>query len=172
MRNPDNRPLDDLVFDCCRELFTAYALDVRPLGRHDFPPMDSLALCGVMGFGGKQMRGGLVLVTTREPLELTNPSGSTSQRDWVCELANQLMGRVKNRLLLLGVEILLATPASLSGENLCPTPGRLRAPQVFAAGSGFVCIWIDCELANGFELPTMPPRDIDPPVAEGEALLF
>jgi hypothetical protein len=172
MRNPDNGPLDDLVFDCCQELFAAYAVNVHPRTRHDFPTMDSLALCGVMGFGGKRMRGALVLATTREPLELTNPGGASSQRDWVCELANQLMGRVKNRLLLLGVEILLATPAGLSGDNLCPTPGRLRAPQVFAAASGFICVWIDCELADGFELPTTPLRDVEVPVAEGEGLIF
>ena len=117
------------------------------------------------------MRGALVLATTKGPLELTNP-GITSQRDWICELTNQLMGRVKNRLLRLGVEVHLATPAGLSGDNLCPTPNSLRAPQVFAAAEGFVCVWIDCEYAEGFELPTAIPQDADPPVPEGESVLF
>jgi hypothetical protein len=172
MRNPDNRPIDDLVFDCSCELFAAYELDVHPRTRADFPAPEELALCGVMGFGGKEMRGALVLATTREPLEQTNPDGITSQRDWVCELANQLMGRVKNRLLPLGVEIHLATPAGLTGDNLCPIPGKLRAPQVFAAGNGFVCVWIDCELAEGFELPESPTGTHEEAVAEGETLLF
>ena len=170
MRNPNNRPIDDLVFDCCQELFSAYALDVQPRSRDDFPNADALAVCGVMGFGGKQIRGALVMAATREPLERTNPGGLTSQRDWVCELANQLMGRIKNRLLALGVEILLATPAGLSGDNL--SPGKLRAPQVFAAGTGFVCVWIDCETTDGFELPTSPPPAAEVAVAEGETLLF
>jgi hypothetical protein len=170
MKNPDNRPIDDLVFDCCRELFAAYQLDVSPRDRSAFPPTEALAVCGVMGFGGKSMRGALVLATTREPLEQTNPNGS--QRDWVCELANQLMGRVKNRLVALGVEIHLATPAGLSGENLSPAPGKLRAPQVFAAASGFVCVWIDCEFLDGFELPTTPLPEAEPAIAEGEALVF
>jgi hypothetical protein len=170
MRNPNNRPLDDLVYDCCQALFSAYALDVHPRSRDDFPNPDALAVCGVMGFGGKQMRGALVMAATLEPLETTNPGGLTSQRDWVCELANQLMGRIKNRLLALDVEILLATPAGLSGDNL--SPGKLRAPQVFAAGSGFVCVWIDCEMADGFELPTSPPLAVEAALAEGETLLF
>jgi hypothetical protein len=170
MRNPDNRPIDDLVFDCCQELFSAYALAVEPRGREEFPSASALAVCGVMGFGGKQIRGALVMAATREPLEKTNPSGVTSQRDWVCELANQLMGRVKNRLLSLDIEILLATPAGLSGDNL--SPGKVRAPQVFAANGGFVCVWLDCEMAPGFELPSNPPRAVEPPVREGETLLF
>src|SRR4030095_1236237 len=107
MRNQNNKSIDDLVYNCSCELFAAYQLHVEPRPLADFPPPEELALCGVMGFGGKQMRGALVLATTREPLERTNPGGLTSQRDWICELANQLMGRVKNRLLAVGVEILL-----------------------------------------------------------------
>ena len=172
MRNPDNRPIDDLVFDCCRDLFSAYKLDVHARDRSDFPATEELAVCGVMGFGGKLMRGALVLAATREPLERTNPEGFGSQRDWVCELANQLMGRVKNRLLALGVEILLATPAGLSGENLSPAPGKLRSPQVFAAANGFVVVWIDCEFAEGFELHMTPSANFEAAIPEGESVLF
>lgn len=172
MRNPDNRPIDDLVFDCCRELFSAYQLDVHPRDRSDFPATGELAVCGVMGFGGKLMRGALVLAATREPLERTNPEGFGSQRDWVCELSNQLMGRVKNQLLGLGVEILLATPAGLTGENLSPAPGKLRAPQVFAAANGFVVVWIDCEYTEGFELHLTPSANFEAAIPEGESILF
>jgi hypothetical protein len=101
-----------------------------------------------------------------------NPEGFGSPRDWVCELANQLMGRVKNRLLGLGVEILLATPAGLTGENLSPAPGKLRAPQVFAAADGFVVVWIDCECAEGFELHTTPSSNFEVAIPEGESVLF
>ena len=171
MRNPDNRPIDDLVFDCCRDLFSGYQLDVDPRDRGDFPATEELAVCGVMGFGGKLMRGALVLAATSEPLERTNPDGG-SQRDWICELANQLMGRVKNQLLSLGVEILLATPAGLSGDNLSPGARKLRAPQVFAAGNGFVVVWIDCEYADGFELQLTPSAGFEAALPEGESILF
>jgi hypothetical protein len=172
MRNPDNSPLDDLVFDCASQLFEAYELAAQPRERDAFPTTERLAFCAVMGFGGKQMRGALVLSSTREPLERTNPGGLDSQRDWICELSNQLMGRVKNRLLPLGVEVHLATPAGLSGDNLCPTPGKLRAPQVFEAANGFICVWIDSEYTEGFQLPSSPEPQIDPALAEGETVLF
>lgn len=168
-----HRAIDDLLVQCCRELFAAYQLDVQPRGRDEFPASEELALCGVMGFGGKKIRGALVLATTREPLEVTNPNGFGSQRDWVCELANQLLGRVKNRLISVGVEILLATPAGLTGDHLCPSPGKLRAPQVFAAGAGFICAWIDCELAEGFVLPeSLGCGPFERAVGEGETVLF
>ena len=172
MRNTDNRAIDDLVFDCCRELFSSYRIEMRPLSRTDFPATEELTLCGVLGFGGQQMRGALVLATTREPLELTNPENLGSPRDWVCELANQLMGRVKNRLLGQGVQVHLATPAGLSGENLTPTPAKLRAPQIFGTPNGYVCVWIDCEFADGFQLPREPgPAAVDA-IPEGETILF
>lgn len=172
MRNPNNRPIDDLVFDCCRDLFAAYKLDADPRDRSDFPATKQLAVWGVMGFGGHLLRGALVLAATHEPLDRTNPEGFGSQRDWVCELANQLTGRVKNRLLSLGVEIFLATPAGLSGDNLSPAPGKLRAPQVFAVANGFVVVWIDCEYAEGFELHMTPSAKFEAAIPEGETVLF
>lgn len=172
MQENEHGPLDKIVFECCRELLSGLDLEAQPRSRQDFPASDDLVLCGVMGFGGKQMRGALVLASTKEPLERTHPGSFSAQRDWLCELANQLMGRVKNRLLSLGVEILLATPAGLRGDNLCPSPARLRSPQVFAAAHGFMCVWMDCELNDGFELPATLSGDAEPAVREGETLLF
>jgi hypothetical protein len=117
----------------------------------------------------------LVLASSREPLEATNStnaSSDTAQRDWVCELSNQLMGRVKNRLLALGAEVHLATPAGLSGKNLSLAPETLRLPQVFTAAGGYVCVWIDCEYLEGFELTMTPSGNMEAALPEGEALLF
>lgn len=172
MRNPNNSQLDNVVFDCATQLFAAYQLDAEPRGPESFPEIERLAFCAVMGFGGKEMRGALVLASTKEPLDRTNPGAIESQRDWICELSNQLMGRVKNQLLPLGVEVHLATPAGLSGNNLSPTPSKLRAPQVFEAAGGFMCVWIDAEYAEGFTLPEVPSVLVDPAIAEGDTVLF
>jgi hypothetical protein len=171
-RNPGNGPVDDLVFDCACDLFRAYGLELSARSRDEFPTPERLALCGVVGFRGRQLCGALVLASTREPLELTNPTGGGAQRDWICELSNQLMGRVKNRLFRGGTEIALATPAGLSGESFYPIPARLRAPQVLAGGNGIVSAWIDYELAEGFELPVLPVPDGGVVVPEGGMLLF
>lgn len=171
MANPENAALNDLLSECCRELFSSYSLAAEPRPQHEFPEADRLILCGVMGFVGKTMRGALVLGTTREPLEASNPLGCGSPRDWVCELANQLAGRLKNRLLARGVEVLLTIPTGLSGDNLTASPAATRAPQVFAVGSGFVWVWLDVEYQEGFELPA-GAAVVERAVPEGETLLF
>jgi hypothetical protein len=164
--------LDQLLVGCCRELFSAYRVDVEPGSPGEVLCPDKLSLAGVMGFGGKHARGAVVLAATDEPLAASNPRGGASQRDWICELANQLTGRIKIRLLALGIEILLATPAGLSGNSLAPIAVRPRGLQVFLAGTGFICAWIDCEFVDGVELPESPPEGVEIGISEGELLLF
>ncbi len=172
MRDSNDSSLNQRVFECAKQLFAAYDLDATPREPEAFAASDRLAFCAVMGFGGKDMRGALVLASTQEPLDRTNPGAPDSQRDWICELSNQLMGRVKNRLLSVGVEVHLATPAGLSGSNLSPTPGTQRAAHVFEAADGFICVWIDAEYAEGFKVPEVPSVPVDPALSEGETVLF
>ncbi|RYZ02360.1 MAG: chemotaxis protein CheX [Myxococcales bacterium] len=172
MRHPNHSPIDDLVSDCCQELFAAYDVSLEPADSALFPPRDHLLYCSVMGFGGRQVRGALVLVSTVEPLELTHSGDEESHQDWVRELSNQLMGRVKNRLLSFGAEVMLATPAAISGKNLDLTSAKPTAPQVFRAASGVVSVWIECDYLGGFELPTTPSGKLEAALPEGEALLF
>jgi hypothetical protein len=161
--------IDALVSRCCSELFAAYHLDVQPVVRE--LQTKGLPLWAIIGFGGKQMRGALVLASTHEPLDLTCPGKHCSPRDWICELSNQLMGRVKNRLLGWGVEVHLATPAGLSGEQLAVSSRGAISPQTFVADAGLVSVWIDLELSLGFELPRSPP-DANAALMEGSTLLF
>jgi len=172
MTQSHQSPIDDVVSDCCQELFAAYELTLDPVDNALFPPRDDLLYCSVMGFGGRQVRGALVLVSTSEPLERTHAGDDESHQDWIRELSNQLMGRVKNRLLPLGATLQMATPAAISGKNLDLTSSVPSAHQVFRAGSGFVCVWIECEYLEGFELPTTPSGNMEAVLSEGEALLF
>lgn len=172
MTHPDESPLYYLTAECCRELFGAYGLPLRQVDRDVFPLLDRLLYCSVMGFGGEKLRGALVLVSTVEPLESTHHGDAASRHDWIRELSNQLMGRVKNRLLPLGAEVLLATPAAISGKNLKLTPNVPSAVQAFEGGGGVVCAWIEYESCDGFELASTPRETSEPVLLEGEFLLF
>lgn len=172
MRNPNNSPLDDLLSDCCQELFAAYGLELDPAPVDLLPPRDALLHCAVMGFGGRQLRGALLLVSTQEPLALTHAGDATSHNDWICELSNQLMGRIKNRLVSLGVDVHLATPAAVSGRNLDLTRSKPHPPQVFQAKGGWLRAWLEAQYLDGFELPTTPSGNLEAALPEGEALLF
>lgn len=167
----NQQTLDDLVADNCRKLFSHYNLEIRA-GKPDAAlPTEPFLLCGVIGFSSKFVRGALVLATTREPLELTNPTQAPSYRDWICELSNQLLGRVKNQMLRRGVEIYPATPVALRGDHLSPVLQKRLVAELFTAERGVVGVWMDCEFEEGFELPDSDTCDVEP-VPEGELLLF
>lgn len=163
--------LDRLVADNCLRLFADYRLEMRA-GSAGEPLLDRpFLLCGVIGFTSKHMRGALVLASTNEPLEQTSPDQATSHRDWICELANQLLGRVKNQLLSRKVEIYASTPISLRGEHLSPVLQQRLVAELFTASGGVVCVWMDCEFDAGFLLPAGAIEDAEP-VPEGDMVLF
>jgi hypothetical protein len=163
--------LDRVVADNCLKLFADYRLDMRAGAVSDLMVDRPFLLCGVIGFTSKHMRGALVLASTNEPLEQTSPDESTSHRDWICELANQLLGRVKNQLLSRKVEVYASTPIALRGEHLSPVLQQRLVAELFTANGGVVCVWMDCEFDAGFELPDATVEDAAP-VPEGEMLLF
>ena len=163
--------LDRLVADNCLKLFADYKLEIQAGAPGKLLSAEQFLLCGIIGFTSRHLRGALVLATTREPLEQTNPVANPSHRDWICELANQLLGRVKNQMLCRGVEIFPSTPIALRGEHLSPILQQRLVAELFIAGGGVVCVWMDCEFDEGFELPESGVFAAAP-VSEGETLLF
>src|SRR4030095_1473049 len=100
----------------CQELFSRYGVAVHRATEDDQPVSPDFLLCSVIGFTGRDVRGTLVLALTEELSGSSNPiagahasarSDRATQRDWVGELSNQLLGRIKIELLKCGVEIYL-----------------------------------------------------------------
>lgn len=160
---------DQEVAANCLKLFADYQLDIRVRQAGDSIAAERFLLCGIVGFTAKNLRGVLVLAATKEPLELTNHT-STTHRDWVCELANQLLGRLKNRMLLRGVELYASTPVALRGEHLLPILQQNPVAEIFTADRGAVCVWLDCEFDDAFAFSET--TNTIAPVAEGAMLLF
>ena len=172
MTSSNKQNLDQLVADQCLKLFSDYQLQLGVGVPRDALVDRQFLLCSVIGFTAKHMRGALVLATTSEPLERTNPAETRSHRDWICELSNQLLGRVKNQLLHRRVEVHPSTPVALCGDHLSPILQQQQlVAELFTAGGGAVGVWMDCEFDEGFELPDDALVDAAP-VAEGEMLLF
>lgn len=161
--------LEQCVIDCCLSLFTDYTL---PLELVQSPGKDfsaPLLFCGVVGFSGEQLRGTLLLATSREPLGRTSPTTDASLREWIAELSNQLLGRIKNRLLPRGVVLFLSTPVVLRGEHISPMPRSELKPLMFACEGGTVCVWLDAELTSGVDLAAQVE---DEGLAEGSGMFF
>lgn len=82
------------------------------------------AVVSFIGFVGEHLRGQLTilapvpLVTLSHPLRHKGPIDEDALCDWACELASQLLGRTKNRLLELGLLIQLSTPSTALGRKM------------------------------------------------------
>jgi len=170
---------EEVAAAACEELFARYGVTVRRAAEADEPVRPDFLVCSVIGFSGRDVRGTLVLALTEElsgvsnPISATNPgagSNRLTQRDWVGELSNQLLGRIKIELLRCGVEIYLNLPAVLLGQHLAPLPRSQLKPLKCTLGDGAAAVWIEVEARPGFKIETSKGDDQGP--AAGDALLF
>jgi hypothetical protein len=159
------------AFEASVSLFRAYDVSVEAADIEAFRQKPELTLVSVIGFAGRQLSGSLVLGATHDPLARSNPT-TASDRDWIAELANQLLGRIKNKILRLGIEVYAVPPSVVSGQHLAPVLANTDfRPWIFSTPGGLACVWIDLsvtselhvdqELTNSTEIPT-----------EGDVLLF
>lgn len=155
-----------LVEESCIALFSDYRIAIA---RSDARPACEVAFCGVIGFTGEDMRGSLMLACSREPLVVAQVSGEAMMRDWLAELTNQLLGRVKNRLLAFGTVIHSALPVVLAGERIAPIVNQ-SIGHLFTADGGVVSVWFDTELRDDFALDLVD--NTSPIGREGETILF
>ncbi|HET7539518.1 MAG TPA: chemotaxis protein CheX [Polyangiaceae bacterium] len=158
----------DLTGECCVDLFAAYGVNLLSAKTAEFIVSDEVLLSGVIGFVGPTLRGTCLLVGNRSPIELSSPQKEHT-RDWVGELTNQLVGRLKRKFLGFGLEVALTTPVVLSGLHLRPMPRGKLLPRVFSTESGSIMVWVEVECEPGFELG---PAISDSTSAEGEVLMF
>ncbi|MEO6952086.1 MAG: hypothetical protein ABI321_09750 [Polyangia bacterium] len=167
---------------CSAELFAEYGVELTP---HDgeSPGSVSDGVAGVIGFAGENIKGSLLLGTTSAVVRSTYPvstangaePGSSALVDWTSELSNQLLGRLKNRLLLHDVSFIMSTPVSLAGDHL-RHPKLASANQrsvSLRAPTGIVVVSIEAEVDAGLEFRAEPMQQCDVGVAgEGDVLLF
>ncbi|MET0793914.1 MAG: hypothetical protein ABW061_20510 [Polyangiaceae bacterium] len=159
--------VSELTAACCVDLFAAYGVTLSPSSA-DFIDSEDVLLSGVIGFVGPELRGTCLLVSNRSPIELSSPQKEYT-RDWVGELTNQLVGRLKRKFLGFGLEIALTTPVVLCGLHLRPIPRRELAPRVFKTDSGSIMVWVEVEAEPGF---AFGPAISDQSSTEGDVLLF
>lgn len=166
--------------EACEDLFGRYNIAVRRAADHDEPVSPDFLLCSVIGFTGRDVRGTLVLALTEELYGLSNPIAAPdpsatgnrlTQRDWVGELSNQLLGRIKIALLPFGVEIYLNLPAVLLGQHLAPLPRPHLKPLKFTLSPGAAAVWIEVEARPGFKIDSAASTEDQGPDA-GETVLF
>ena len=116
MRIEDWDVIHDMMVAATVELFDSLALPISYRGPVSLRAMrwsESLSIIGLTG----PLRGALVLSIPAELVSRCHPTRSGAPEDlgdWLAELANLLLGRVKSKLLVHGVSIELSLPLTIS----------------------------------------------------------
>jgi CheY-specific phosphatase CheX len=164
-RSESTRAIQALAGAACSELMQAYGVELRPaLG---WTESDEVVFSGVMGFVGEYLRGTCLLAAPQSTVQAAAPEGAPA-RDWAGELTNQLVGRLKAKLMARGASIALSTPVVLRGVKLSPLPRTDVEPVVFESTAGRVLVWLEVEVEADFQFG----EERAPEVCEGELLIF
>ena len=170
--------LDGILIDASRELFAAYQVELSAGYPESLPETDLFA--ATLGFTSLELKGALIITLYKELVVHSLPtqfSGKNVQSamvaDWTGELANQLLGRIKAKLIHMGVEIILSTPVVFKGLglNLYPQKADVTRTHGFGHGTGALKVVFQAKVQPHFELN---PAVVAPAkgLVEGEVSLF
>ena len=128
---------DELVARVLQEatsqLFESHGgiVDASPQADLSDDQKDIPFLAAASGFTAENVRGSVsvilpaALASVLSPLEIGEDLDAAS--DWVGELCNQLLGRLKNKLIGYGVELQVSIPALLQGNQMLLVTLRAHA---------------------------------------------
>ncbi|HZU81600.1 MAG TPA: chemotaxis protein CheX [Polyangiaceae bacterium] len=184
--------LDDILLRSAEALFKERGIDLsanrsQPPSGGSLPPPAALEahVAAFVPFSGAAIRGSLMLVCPFDiaaagrgrragaVLSTRVASDWIVARDWVGELANLLLGRIKNRLLAFRVEFSIAPPVPLSGRALAVALQANRAARQIAFGRGDQIVRVLIDVVDEPALmSTKPHASAEPSALEGDVIEF
>jgi CheY-specific phosphatase CheX len=167
--------VDDLTQNATAALFDTYGVQVEQDGPAASKTPQSAALVSIIGFSSMSLSGSLIMALPRAVAEKTLPVAGASLGDWSAELANQLLGRLKNQLLRYDLVINMSLPVIVSGETiqLLANAHQITRYYSFSSKLGKVLIRLDMDMSDNLRLSQSPDvANLDAIVNEGELLLF
>lgn len=154
-----------------------------PDGRFELvePGTDGLdnMVAASIGMSGPGLRGALVLMArisffgASYPLRGAGPPDDEALADWAGEMSNLILGGLRNRLAVRGIDFSLSTPTVVHGLHL--RVSRRDEPMIVVRGLrvGDERVTVHCEVRRdgglGLLAPNAPPSTASP---VGETLLF
>jgi CheY-specific phosphatase CheX len=166
--------LDNLSETRLRELFKAYGVNLVAAnpGQVNGKTLD---YCAIIGFSGEDIRGSLAVAGSSTLLAASNPMPGGPPRDWVAELANQLMGHVKSGLRGHSVQVYISMPIVLHGQRLALEVRGSAKPQIFTSHDGVgyldLALWVEVETTPDFRM-TSEENPALSGVGGGQSLIF
>jgi CheY-specific phosphatase CheX len=168
--------LDDIIVTAVRGVFEGVGASLEPANAR---PRDTDDIGASIGFTGTSLRGAVVLISSKRlissvlPVKVGPEQEASKVADWMGEIANQTLGRIKNQLLAYGVTLEMSTPTVLFGLSLSRrgTGSNVRREFCFRAGDETLGVSLDAIAQPNLEL-TEKDTTVGPGVAEGEIALF
>ena len=170
-----HRYIEGSLNQAVREFFHDFVPASEPSATLDMLPDGQLG--SVVGFTGTNMRGGLAfvapaaLVAQLLPVPRAEGRAELQLRDWSAEIANQLIGRFKNKLSARAFDFDVGTAVCFKGSTMSITfpPQTSEASICLTISWAGVSVYLDCAFVEGAVLPDGPTLQIIP---EGDVLLF
>lgn len=169
--------LHQLFAASCLELFEGFGCHISPLEDSQEPPDG--APMAYIDAGSETLEFAVILCIPLPVLALTYPSqdaitdvDDAQLEDWISELANQLIGRFKNKLLNYQISLKLGLPTAYFDADLDELLQADFQHRFFSFQADFeqftVCLSVDI-LDPALQLNEVPPED---DAGEGELELF
>ena len=105
------------AIDATYELFDSYGVAIHFTEITESKKESINGFLGMIGFSGVQIKGSVSVWASSEVLEKTGYS-EFDKTDWIAEIANQILGRIKNKLIRFNVEVMTGTPTSIETGDL------------------------------------------------------
>lgn len=170
--------LIDLHVSACGELFDAYGFTPHLRPATGAPEKGHTIYASVLGAAGRGVRLSSMLSFDRELLVRTHPSQSDGVpereiEDWCRELNNQLVGRLKNKLLRAGCEVNTGLPVLIRGTDIVAVTSDEEDFRQYSFSSkyGNLTFTLAMLLAPDLTLENAAP-DADEVKLEGAMALF
>lgn len=170
----DRKVIDVIVQSSTVVLFHSYNVAVAPAAVGEQKPATSNQpqLTGIVRFRGKGFNGTLELTVLEDTLvRIENaPAGLHGRRDLIRELTNQLMGRVKNKLLQFQITVEVGLPTALTSPAQKGTPSResRELSYVFRTRQGPIVVVLNGE----FDETALVFSAAELVAGEGDVILF
>jgi hypothetical protein len=173
--------VNNLYVQACGELFSAYGLTDQLQGQSaDTRDRNQTSYVSAISATGKGIKLSSILNLDADLLANIHPSraDNLSQRDledWCLEFNNQLVGRMKNKLLGFGCEVMMGLPSLITGTDVSTFSPPSFAPRqyFFASTHGCLAFTLATLLAPDFELTEAESApDSQPVMLEGAVSLF
>ncbi len=173
--------MNELYVHACGALLSAYGLtvDVHEQGTGT-NVRNKASYVSVLGASGDGIRLSSMLKIEQDLVISMYPSGSAglSQpdlEDWCLELNNQLVGRLKNKLLSYDRVVIVGLPVLLTGTDVCAVAASKSEVHQYSVESadGQITLTLATLIAPDVDLHEMEPSmDDDAALVEGTLSLF